>query len=211
MQKQCPLCQDPGCRLFYNGGLHIFYECNTCGGLFRPRETYPDAVAEKERYLTHNNDVNDPAYQKFVSPIVNAVLAEFTAGHTGLDFGSGTGPVISKMLLDAGYNVKQYDPFFANFPQVLDSRYNYIACCEVMEHFYSPDTEFRRLRELLLPGGRLYCMTDLYNNTIDFDRWYYKNDPTHVFIYREATIHWIAAAMGFAGAGINKRLIIFTV
>ena len=31
---------------------------------------YLSQEEEKERYKNHNNDVNDPRYQKFVSPIV---------------------------------------------------------------------------------------------------------------------------------------------
>jgi len=99
--------------------------------------------------MTHNNDVNDSGYHKFVSPIVNAVLNDFLPEHKGLDFGAGTGPVISKLLTDRNYQIKQYDPYFFNLPELLQKKYDYIVCCEVIEHFYDPDKEFQLLKSLL--------------------------------------------------------------
>lgn len=34
-------------------------------------------------------------------------------------------------------------------------------------------------------------MTDLYKSDIDFPKWYYKNDPTHVFFYSDEAFKWI--------------------
>ena len=53
-------------------------------------------------------------------------------------------------------------------------------------------------------------MTDLYNENIDFHNWYYKNDPTHVFIYQMNTIHWLQQEFGFADVKIDGRLITFS-
>lgn len=161
------------------------------------------------RYEEHHNDVEDPKYQKFVSPIVNAVTKNFSTDSLGLDFGSGTGPVISKVLSDKGYQINQYDPFFSNTPEVLKLQYNYIACCEVIEHFHNPRKEFERLKGLLMPKGHLYCMTHLYTNDIKFPNWYYKNDDTHVFIYRRETLMEIQKRYGFSALKIEGRLTTF--
>jgi hypothetical protein len=72
----------------------------------------PGAAEEKERYLTHNNDITDPRYQKFVQPVVNAVMENFSTASKGLDFGAGAGPVAAEVLGGKGYSVKLYDPFF---------------------------------------------------------------------------------------------------
>ena len=169
----------------------------------------PNHEEEIERYQYHNNDVNDLGYQKFVSPIVNAVKQYFNSNHIGLDFGAGTGPVLSKMLQVAGYQIKQYDPFFHKYPELLNEKYDYIASCEVVEHFHYPDKEFELLKKLLLPNGMLFCMTDIYNPTIDFANWYYKNDPTHVFIYQKETFEWIKTTFNFSDLTIDKRLVSF--
>jgi len=204
--NSCPLCASEG-DPFYK---EAFLVCRTCAGIFRPREHYPDPDREKARYETHMNNIDDPGYQQFVSPITGAVLKRFTPQHLGLDFGAGTGPVITKILTDHHYRIEPYDPFFHNDPRLLEQPYDYIVCCEVIEHFHDPNREFRLLRRLLKPGGMLYCMTYIYHDGINFDRWFYKNDFTHVFIYQERTLHWIKSSMGFRALAIeNGRLASF--
>ncbi len=206
--RHCPLCSSENVSLFYQR-KHTFYSCGRCRGLFRPESTYVDSDAEKSRYEEHNNDISDKRYRQFVFPITSSVQHDFKKYHRGLDFGSGTGPVISKVLEDKGYTIAQYDPFFARNKNLLKEHYDYIVCCEVMEHFHKPYEEFGLLRSLLLPGGKLYCMTSLYDNTIDFHGWNYKNDPTHVFIYSEETLQWIKKEFGFSGLMVEGRLIVY--
>jgi len=204
----CPLCNSTA-TLFCDKPKHLFYKCNTCDGIFRPKHTFLTADAEKEHYEKHNNDVFDERYQAFVSPIVEAVLYDFTTEAKGLDFGSGTGPVIAKMLIDKGYQVQNYDLFFANESSLLNEKYDYVSCCEVMEHFYQPYKEFELLKRLLLPNGKLYCKTEVYNNQTPFENWYYKDDFTHVFIYQPKTLEWIKEEFSFSNLIIKEKLIVF--
>lgn len=106
VQEECPLC---GCQgeLFFR---EVFFRCDTCKGVFRSKRPRP--TEERARYEAHDNDVNDKNYQGFVAPITGAVKANFTPEHRGLDFGAGAGPVVSKVLQDAGYDIEQYDPYF---------------------------------------------------------------------------------------------------
>lgn len=174
------------------------------------REYLPEKVIEKERYLTHNNDVNDRRYRNFVSPIVNAVLDDMKPlHHKGLDFGAGTGPVITKILLEKKYNIEPYDPLFLNDRRLLENQYDFIVCCEVIEHFHYPFEEFEMLYNLLEDNGCLYCMTHLYQPNIDFGTWYYKNDPTHVFFYTAKTMEFIKEEIGFQSMKIEDRLVTF--
>ncbi len=161
------------------------------------------------RYQKHNNDIEDEGYRKFVAPITSAIMKDFTQNHKGLDFGAGTGPVISKILKDNGFSIKLYDPFFHNNPKLLEEKYDYIAACEVIEHFHNPKKEFSLLKELLQPNGKLYCMTNLYNESIDFKNWDYISDITHVFFYHKNTILYIKEEFGFSDVEIKERLITF--
>lgn len=111
------------------------------------------------------------------------------------------------MLNDNSYNISSYDPFFHNHPELLEESYDYIACCEVIEHFYNPSREFYLLKKLLKKDAKLYLMTELYDDSIDFDSWYYKNDPTHVFFYHRDTFKWIMKEFNFSDVTINHRLI----
>lgn len=202
--RQCSLCHG---SLKANKIGGDFYDCSLCRGILRDDRFYVSLEDEKKRYEEHNNNVDDPRYQKFVSPITDAVLRDFNKNATGLDFGAGTGPVISKVLRDHNYSIVTYDPFFCNKPEVLKEQYDYIVCCEVVEHFYRPDKEFELLKNLLKPGGKLYCMTHLYSDKVDFEKWYYKNDSTHVFFYRAETFKWIKEHFRFNNVFIDGRLI----
>ncbi|MGL5196752.1 MAG: class I SAM-dependent methyltransferase [Chroococcales cyanobacterium] len=203
----CPLCKHPGIPF----DRDEYFQCTHCSGLYKNINHYVSTEEEISRYQEHNNDVNDPRYQKFVSPITNYVLNHFTPNHSGLDFGSGTGPVASKVLQDKGYQIKQYDPLFANDISRLNETYDYIVSCEVIEHFHHPDVEFKLLYKMLKANGALICMTHLYQNQIPFKTWYYRNDPTHVFIYRTETIKFIANFYGFKNFKIDKKLVVFEV
>ena len=208
ISHNCPLCNSTA-TLFCEKPKHLFYKCNNCDGIFRPKHTFLTAEEEKSHYEKHNNDVFDERYQAFVSPIVEAILHDFSPDTQGLDFGSGTGPVIAKMLTDKGFQVQNYDLFFANEPSLLKQKYDYVSCCEVMEHFHHPYQEFELLKSLLLPKGKLYCKTEVYTNQKPFENWYYKDDFTHVFIYQPKTLEWIKNEFHFSNLVIKEKLIVF--
>ncbi len=208
MINNCPLCSSSS-AIFYQNDNKLYYQCNNCLSIFLDKALRLDKKAEMSRYKEHNNDIDDEKYQKFVSPISSAIMRDFTQDSKGLDFGAGPGPVISKVLNDNKFFIRQYDPFFHDYPDLLNEKYDYIACCEVIEHFYDPAKGFRLLKELLLQNGKLYCMTQIYDESIDFHNWYYKNDQTHVFIYHKKAFHWIREEYGFSDVTIEGRLITY--
>lgn len=204
--RKCTLCEGR-LDLFYSKSK-VFYICRGCKGISLDEKFFLNPELEKQHYKRHNNNVNDLEYQKFVSPITESILRDFSAFHIGLDFGAGTGPVISKILKDNNFNIEQFDPFFHQDDELLSNKYDFIACCEVIEHFHNPKKEFQLLYNLLNENGKLYIMTDLYNSEIIFDKWYYKNDPTHVFFYQNETFQKISNLFGFKSFSIDNRLII---
>ena len=171
MSVICPLCSSES-TLFYEK-KDTYYKCKTCHGIFVDENNRPNLEAEKKRYEVHENDVEDKGYQKFVLPIISSIMKDFNIDSSGLDFGAGTGPVLSKVLQDNNFSIKQYDPFFHNYPLLLEEKYDYIAACEVIEHFHEPKKEFSLLKQLLLENGKLYCMTNIYYENIDFHNWNY--------------------------------------
>lgn len=209
MEKHfCPLCQGNSI-LKYKFRGNSYFECVNCFSLFLECSALPSNYEERERYLKHNNDVHDVRYQQFVEPITFAVQNDFSTNDKGLDFGGGTGPVITKMLTDKGFDIEDYDPYFNYRPELLYQQYDYIACCEVMEHFFYPSKEFMLLRKLLKPGGKLYCMTSLYDPSVNFKGWKYKDDSTHVFFYHRKALEFIGEAFGFSSLLVQNKLIIF--
>jgi 2-polyprenyl-3-methyl-5-hydroxy-6-metoxy-1,4-benzoquinol methylase len=206
----CPLCNSKTTRLKETINNTPYFYCKTCAGVFM----HPDFIAspkkEKERYLKHHNEVTDEGYKSFVAPIINTILTSFSIETKGLDFGAGTGPVISTVLKEKGYNINLYDPFFHGDVNVLNETYDYIFCCEVIEHFNYPQKEFELLRKLLRPKGKLICMTHLLPELNELKNWYYIRDFTHVFFYSKETVDYIKKTYKFKKVVIDDRLIVFS-
>ena len=190
--RVCTLCGGT-VQLLVEGRNGRYFACDVCGGIGLDEASHLSWQAERTHYETHNNDVHDTRYQAFVQPIVQAVQVDYPPGSRGLDFGCGTGPVITYLLRQAGYEMALFDPFFVPEASVLAQHYDFIVCCEVIEHFRQPADEFRLLNRCLAPEGALYCMTEVVPEGVPFEQWYYTNDPTHVFLYREETLQWLAA------------------
>lgn len=202
----CPLCSSIG-EHFHK---EEFFLCPTCKAIFKNKNLLLDELKEKERYELHSDDLLDEGYQQFVSPIINSVFKDFKITDCGLDFGTGQSQIIAKLLQKNRYDVDVYDPYFAPLKENLNKKYEYITACEVIEHFNEPKKEFELLKSMLKEHGKLYCMTHLYDETIDFSKWYYKNDSTHIFIYQKETIKYIQEMFGFSSYFIDKRLIILS-
>jgi hypothetical protein len=211
---KCPLCEsvaDYFCSIGNQG--RDYYKCGTCCSVFLHPKTYVDLSSEKSRYEEHNNDVEDPRYQKFVSPITVAIEDQFSKDSDGLDYGCGTGPVASVVLEQKGFKeIDLYDPFFQPNEKALTKTYDFIICCEVMEHFFNPKDEFYLLRNLLKTSGKLFCKTSVLKDGSKaeyFRDWWYNNDPTHVFFYTPKTLEFIAKTFNFGKVVIEPKLITF--
>lgn len=207
----CPLCRMLNLTsLASSGELQDTTRCPRCDLHFLSPSRYLSAEEERARYLLHENDLADSRYQKFVQPLCDEILARTSPGQLGLDFGAGTGPVLAEMLEHQHLQIKKYDPFFWNDDSLLSQTYDFVYCCEVIEHFYHPGIEFRRLRSLLRPGGFLAVMTHFWTESIDFKNWYYRRDPTHVAFYSQATASWIQRELGFSRVTfLGNRIAVF--
>ncbi|MCG9973121.1 class I SAM-dependent methyltransferase [Christiangramia crocea] len=187
-----------------------YLQCVNCKAILLSPESYLSPQEEKFRYRLHNNDINDPGYINFVSPIIEKIKSDLSRDSTGLDFGCGTGPVIASELEKSGFDIRLYDPYFQPNQKLLKKKYDFIICCEVMEHFQKPVKEFRLLRSLLKPGGKLYCKTEVWNEAIKFNEWHYKNDLTHVIFYNRDSLLWIKENLQFSSIDIYEDLMVFS-
>jgi len=205
----CPLCHSKNSHSLVTQLKRTFSRCSECDLLFLDPKERLTLSEEKARYETHENDVTDPKYQEFVSPLVNWIAKHFAPSSTGLDFGAGTGPVLASELRKKGYQMEVYDPFFWPDPKPLSKEYDFVLASEVVEHFSDPKKEFALLKKLLKPSGVLGLMTLLYDAETDIESWYYLKDPTHICAYSEKTFEWIKQHFTFSGLGIAEpRLII---
>src|SRR5665213_415801 len=103
MTPKCPLCADPNSiRLPVSGE---YYHCQVCDLRFLEPAHRLAPDEERARYETHNNDVDDPAYQKFLAPLFDAVKNKIRPGSSGLDFGAGPGPALAQMFTRNGFTM----------------------------------------------------------------------------------------------------------
>lgn len=204
---QCTLCESELEKQVDNQ----YFECETCGAYVMNSQQWLGAEDEKARYDTHNNDISDPGYRKFVSPIADAILRDFLSEHHGLDYGCGPGPVIAAILRENNYSIDLFDPFYYPNYRFLEKQYDFIFSCEVFEHFFNPKQEIEKLLGLLKPNGKLYIMTHIYDSKIevDFSKWYYRKDPSHVFIYTPKTIKYISENFEMELENHDGRLVVF--
>ena len=210
--ESCRLCSEDNVSIFYLDNENfdkIFFKCSDCNLIFVQQNSLPDTNVEKDRYLSHNNDLDDPDYQAFLSKLWNPLERRLENGSLGLDYGAGPGPALIKMMSGDGYFVEMYDPFFANNKEVLDRTYDFIVCTETAEHFVYPSKDFNRFDRMLKLNGFLGVMTSFTDNVSNFGDWYYRRDPTHVSFYSTKTMDWIAAKMNWRVDLIENNIVIF--
>lgn len=196
----CPVCLEQGSRCFALTGSRTYWRCRCCEATFLDPADLPDRSVEEAEYRLHVNDVDDPGYRRFLARLAEPLLAVLLPGSEGLDFGCGPGPALAAMLREAGHSVALYDPLFFDDPPSLERRYDFVCCSEVVEHFHRPATAFAQLDGLLRPGAWLGVMTRFLGDGVDFERWHYRRDPTHVVFYREQTFRVLAQRRGWACA-----------
>lgn len=205
---RCPLCA---------GGTHPFavveregyHRCRTCALVFLDPAHRLDRAAERARYELHENDPSDDRYRAFLERLAAPLAERLPAGARGLDYGSGPGPTLSRMMEERGFPVACWDPFFAPDRDVLEGRYDFVTCSETAEHFFEPGAELRRLDGLLRPGGWLGLMTRVLEPGLDFERWWYARDPTHVCFYAPDTLAWIARWRGWSLERVGEDVALF--
>ena len=188
----CPICSGTNVFSFQLIGSIEYFRCKTCLGLFTDPKSRLSPEKEKERYSLHNNDVDDPEYRKFLSKLFDPLIKKLKKESRGLDYGCGPGPALASMLREEGFAVDIYDPYFFPDESYRDKVYDFITCTEAAEHFYEPQKEFNKLDQVLADKGILGVMTNFYEDTINFEDWYYRKDPTHVVFYAVKTLQCIA-------------------
>jgi hypothetical protein len=182
-----------------------YRHCTCCDLMQMDPHCRLEAREEKDRYLKHNNSIRTKEYTAFLERLMLPVIRVLEQrGGTpsksrGLDFGSGPYPMMAELMAEHGYPLELYDPLFAPKDRagLLDQSFDFIICCETAEHFYHPAEEFGFMKKLLQPQGFIGLMTTLRKADSKIASWHYAQDETHVALYSEKTMGWIAAHLGF--------------
>ena len=205
----CCVCESPLVDLFLEVEEKTYWQCKDCMVIFLDPKFRLSPSEEKYRYQQHNNGIYDEKYRLFLSKLYKPLRARLEEGSRGLDFGCGPGPALAEMLKEDGFYMDLYDPFFFKEILVFSKTYDFITCTEVIEHFFEPAKEFKRLDKMLSKGGLLGVMTVFLDDEKDFGEWYYRKDPTHVVFYQPKTFEVIASIMGWSYEIPEKDVILF--
>jgi SAM-dependent methyltransferase len=195
--QPCPLClSDTGITRIEGPGKRSFRYCGACLLIFVEERFLPTRGEEERRYRMHTNKLECPGYVGFLNQAVEQSLPWLKPGMHGLDYGCGPTPTLSVLLAERGFPCADYDPLF--FPELPLGPFDFIFATECFEHFFSPDTELRRIKALLTPGGILTVMTQRWTSLEGFAVWPYARDRTHVCFYHAWTMEWICTRYGFS-------------
>jgi hypothetical protein len=203
----CPLCNMPDENLFAAGG-RTYHRCCKCGLVYMDATDRLLPDEEKKRYSFHQNSISDAGYVAFLNRVIEPSMQYISKGMKGLDYGCGPNPVLAQIVGERGMQCSYYDPFF--FPECkADAKYDFVFATECFEHFFSPMKEIEKICAMLNSNGILGIMTELMDESTDFDNWYYKNDPTHVCFYGKESINYICQTYNFKQLfNDNHRVII---
>ena len=189
--------------------MRSFNKCEECSLVFVLEEHRLNEDDEKARYDLHTNSPDDEGYRKYLRMVLDPVIARVDKQACGLDFGSGPGPTLSLMFEEAGYTMRIYDYYYAKDEDALKQKYDFITSTEVIEHLYDPKTVMDDLWDMLNQKGLLTFLTQVYPRVEDFDKWYYKNDLTHVCFFSFDTMHYLAKKWQAELEIIGKDLFLF--
>lgn len=168
--------------------------CHNCGVIATLPQYFPDSNTETERYLNHQNNIENEGYCNFLMRVI-LPIQEKLKGKDCLDFGCGHTPVLSVLAEKEGakrcYN---YDPYF--FPNLPEQSFDIVFCTEAAEHFFEPMLSWELMVAKTKPMGLLALMTELQPPIELFANWYYARDNTHVAFYSEKTIRFLCKHFG---------------
>ena len=207
--QDCVVCESKLTKPFNTSDNLLYWHCSSCEVIFLDSKHHIDATSEKERYLEHENIIEDIGYRDFLSKLINPLKEKLYSGSCGLDFGCGHGPALADILNKDGFEIDLYDPFFYPNKKIFSKTYDFITCTETAEHFFSPKKEFDSLNSLLKSKGWLGVMTCFLTERKAFDKWYYRRDPTHVVFYAKKTFEVIGKQRGWKCEIITKDVVLF--
>jgi len=204
----CPLCESKEVKFYIHTHARDFFCCINCQLIFVAPEYLLDRKEEKIRYDKHQNNLIDEGYKAFLYQVIDPLLNRLKPNSKGLDIGCGPFPALATLLEKEKFKVALYDPFYVKNEEVFTKKYDFITLTEVVEHMYNPAKEFKRIIPLLKPKAYLAIMTAKTDNIDDFETWYYKNDPTHVSLYANATFQFLAKIYNLKLEIISERVVI---
>jgi len=195
MRMNCGLCESSNKRTYYECSHRgIYWECERCGYIWLDPSARLDADKEKKRYLLHQNSLQEEGYLAHLRQLADPVFDLLSSEELrGLDFGCGPVEGMKHLGTPRGLEIDSYDPFF--FPRKWEdqlSLYDFLLCCEAIEHFYHPAQELELVQRVSKKGSLWGFKSSLVPSKNEFAKWYYRSDSSHVGFFSPKSVEWIA-------------------
>lgn len=188
----CPLCNSSSISVFSEDKKRTYFKCLNCSFVFVDRDALLSLKEEKDRYDLHDNTISNKGYVNYLTSVVKLIDTVYEKDFSILDYGSGENAVLSTLLKQSGKSCCSYDPVYNIGMDCLDLTFDIIVLCEVIEHLHDIDKEMVLIESLLKEKGILIIRTEFVNNNVDFDKWWYKEDPTHINFFSSESMDVLA-------------------
>lgn len=175
-----------------------FLKCPNC--FLKIKKNFPFEIEEKERYLAHQYDDN---YKEYMIKLLNWINFD---DKDVLDYGCGQHPIL-KEAFPLG-NFVNYDYYFYPSKGYLNIKYDIILLVEVIEHIKDVKGTLEEIISLLKPDGRIYIHTKMYDDSINFESWWYQRDITHISFFNIKTFEFIANKYNLKLEEINDFIVL---
>lgn len=225
MNNLCPFCNSSLVNI-YDIKQKKYVFCTNCGGIALEKSFFSSDIEQKNRYILHENTLNNIGYKKFLCNFANPIL-DFLQDYindknnlTIFDFGSGPVPCLCELLknyvelgkLPNNTEFFNYDKFFT--PEKNLKACDLCFCLEVVEHFEKPLENFIELANCVKKDGFLAVGTILVPKESysieEFSKWWYKDDFTHVSFYTEKALELLGNKVGLKVVKkLSERCILF--
>lgn len=187
-----------------------YYACRCCGFIFTP---YCDDWSGAEfTARIYNGDYEkadpDPGIANGIEATGSyrrgVFLANMLDGNQGairlLDFGAGGNPGrMGQGLIDQGFDVVSYDPFFGPGTALPAERFDVVYAVEVIEHCVDVKEAAARIGSRLADDGLLYLATKLHPYPTPpgiLNSWYIAPRNGHISIFTLEALEILFAPVG---------------
>jgi hypothetical protein len=208
--QACRICSNATNQLRDSSQNISYHSCSGCEYIFVDDSHVLTEEEEKARYLLHENTVENDGHVRIFRDFIEKAVAPYKSSiKKVLEFGCGSSPVLSSMLIDMGFHVDIYDKFFAPEEIYINNTYDLITATEVMEHLRDPLPTIKLLKKHTNKKGIIAIMTAFHPlDETKFMEWWYRRDKTHISFYTPVTFKYAAELLDLKLAAYDDKNII---
>lgn len=221
--RTCKLCGDSAGAVFtvdLDSGEQVdYYECGSCrllqsfhlddlspselGSVYNPENWHADPDPGATWRLSY--------ISRRLELLARARLLPRRSDMRALDFGSGSGFVVSYLRHRLGTDAWGYEPYatavfapertLTEWQQVVEhGPYQWVIASEVFEHFIDPAKEIQQLKKVLGDAAAVFITTGRYIPGKHGRDWSYLaiHAGQHVALYADRTMDEVARILGFS-------------